>query len=541
MRIYLFTQKKEIMLTLHNISYRHPNKDLLFENINLSVARGDKTALVGDNGSGKSTLLKIIAGILTPTGGALHTEAKPFYMPQVFGQFNNYSIAEALQVGDKLKALKDILSGYASETNFKILNDEWNIEERCREVLARWGLDGFELDQKINSLSGGEKTKIFLASIQIHQPEIILLDEPSNHLDIYGRKLLYDLIQSGGGAMIIVSHDRKLLNLLNNVCELSGKSLKIYGGDYDFYCEQKQIHINALKEELKSKGKELIKAKELERISMERKNKLDARGKKKQQKAGLPTIAFNKLKNNAEKSASRIKEIHAEKINSLAGGLRQLRNKLPDENQMKFNFDNSKLYKGKILADGKDINFSYNNKRLWKKGLSFLIKNGERISIKGSNGSGKTTLIKIILGLLEPDSGVIKRAESKIVYIDQNYSLINDNLNIYEQAQAYNYSLLQEHEIKIRLSRFLFPKNDWSKLCGNLSGGEKMRLMICCLNIANKAPDIIALDEPTNNLDISNIHILTDVINDYEGALIVISHDEYFLKDINVKKHINVE
>jgi ATPase subunit of ABC transporter with duplicated ATPase domains len=207
---------------------------------------------------------------------------------------------------------------------------------------------------------------------------------------------------------------------------------------------------------------------------------------------------------------------------------------------MKFGFDNSTLHKGKILFKANDINFSYENSLLWQQCLNFQITSGERIVLKGLNGSGKTTLIKIILGKLEPKLGKVYRAESKSIYIDQDYSLIDNKLAVYEQAQQFNTSMLQEHEIKIRLNRFLFPKEDWDKSCAALSGGEKMRLMICCLTVSNQAPDIIILDEPTNNLDIQNIEILTAAINEYRGTLLVVSHDQHFLEQINIERTIDL-
>jgi ATPase subunit of ABC transporter with duplicated ATPase domains len=208
---------------------------------------------------------------------------------------------------------------------------------------------------------------------------------------------------------------------------------------------------------------------------------------------------------------------------------------------MKFGFDDSILHRGKILITAKDINFGYGEQLLWREAMNFQITSGERIALKGLNGSGKTTLIKIITGDIEPKVGSIYRADNKVVYIDQDYSLIDNRLNVYEQAARFNHSGLQEHEIKIRLTRFLFTKDDWDQLCIDLSGGEKMRLMLCCLTISNQAPDIIVLDEPTNNLDIKNIEILTAAINEYKGTLIVVSHDAYFLEEIEVGLTINVE
>ncbi|MDI3318311.1 ribosomal protection-like ABC-F family protein [Pinibacter soli] len=528
------------MLILQGITYTHPNRDLLFDNLSFTINQQDKIALIGNNGTGKSTLLKIIAGDIFPAKGAVKTNSKPYYVPQIFGQYNDVTVAQALQIEDKLHALKEILDGNMTEKNIAVLNDDWTIEERCAEALTHWDLKDIDLQLKMESLSGGQKTKVFLAGIIIHQPSIVLLDEPSNHLDGAARAILHDYIQSTTDTLVVVSHDRALLNLLDIVYELSEKGITAYGGNYEFYVEQKLIEENAFEQDLKSKEKALRKAKETEREAMERKQKLDARGRKKQEKAGLPTISMNTFRNRAEKSTAQMKDVHAEKIGSLSDAVDKMRKQLPDIDKIRIGLNNSSLHKGKILINARNINYKYNDELLWKNNLNFLITSGKRIAIKGFNSSGKTTLIKIILGKFEPSTGAIDRAANKTIYIDQDYSLIDNGLTVYEQAQKYNYDHLQEHEVKNRLNRFLFTRPYWDKSCGSLSGGEKMRLMLCCLTMSDEAPDIIVLDEPTNNLDIQNIEILTRAINEYKGTLIVVSHDEYFLQQIGAEEELIV-
>ena len=532
---------KEIMLIIQNLSYTHPNKDLLFGNINLTVNSGEKIALIGNNGSGKSTLLKIMAGLLQPLKGSVNISSKPYYIPQIFGQYNDFTITEALRIDKKLHALHEILKGNISEENYEILNDDWTIEDRCTEVLKHWQLIDLDLSQKMETLSGGQKTKVFLAGISIHKPELILLDEPSNHLDFESWELLYDFIRSTKSTLFVVSHDRKLLNTLNKVCELTKSGITVYGGNFDFYTEQKQIEKNALAQDIHSKEKALKKAREKERETIERQQKLDSRGKGKQEKSGVAKIMMNTLRNNAENSTAKLKSVHTEKIGSIRDELQDLRSTVVSTDQMKFGFNNSSLHKGKVVFTTENINFKYiNSDFIFKNNLNLQIASGSRIAIKGSNGSGKTTFIKILLGNLVPQQGTVFGKESTSVYIDQDYSLINNNLKVYEQAQEFNVLNLEEHEVKIRLNRFLFPQNTWDKTCNSLSGGERMRLMLCCLSIGSESPDILILDEPTNNLDIQNIEILTNAINDYQGTLVVISHDETFLDQINIDQTINL-
>jgi ATPase subunit of ABC transporter with duplicated ATPase domains len=496
--------------------------------------------LIGNNGVGKSTLLRVLAGALPLTGGLLQSITRPYYVPQIAGQFNNYTVARALRVEDKLKALKEILAGAMTEANLAVLDDDWTVEERCQTALAHWQLGDIDLDRKLNSLSGGQKTKVFLAGIMVHQPDMVLLDEPSNHLDQESCHILYNYINTTSDTLVVASHDRTLLNMLDTVFELSRSGITVYGGNYDFYADQKVIESNAREHDVKSTEKALRKAKDLARATIERQQKLDARGKKKQEKAGVPTIAMNTLRNNAEKSTSRMKEVHAGKTNAIAQELDQLRKELPAMDKMKMSFNNSRLHKGKVLIKACGINAEYNGHALWKAPKDIEVLSGERMAVSGSNGSGKTTLIKMLLGTMQPDQGAVSRAFSTPLYIDQDYSLLEDQLTVYQQAQQYNSGASQEHEIKIKLAHFLFTKNDWDKPCNAMSGGEKMRLILCCLNIGHEAPDIIVLDEPTNNLDIQNIEILTAAINQYQGTLIVISHDEYFLRQIEVGRYVEL-
>jgi ATPase subunit of ABC transporter with duplicated ATPase domains len=528
------------MLILRNISYKHPNKEELFGGLDLTVNANEKIALIGNNGSGKSTLLRIIAGELKLAGGQLQTGSAPYYIPQVFGQYNHLTVAQALGIDDKLRALNAILNGQVTEQNLQLLDNDWNIEERCNEALQQWHLHGLHPGRKLATLSGGQKTRIFLAGISIHQPRLILMDEPSNHLDSDGRKLLYGFVQRFTGTLVAISHDRTLLNLFTAIYELGPEGITAYGGNYDFYAEQKQQENDALEARIKHREKALRKARETARESMERKQKLDARGKKKQEKAGMPAIVMNGLRNSAERSTSHLKGVHIEKMEQLSRELNELRKEVPDLARMKLDFSSSALHKGRVMFTATGINCHDNQRKLWAQPLNLQVCSGERIALQGKNGSGKTTLAKIILGHSEPQQGSVYRAQYHPVYIDQEYSLIDNRLDVYEQVQQFNTGGLLEHELKIRLDRFLFTRDHWDKPCHALSGGERMRLMLCCLTVGRHAPDLLVLDEPTNNLDMRNTEILTEAVKAYEGTLIIISHDAYFLEQVHVTRSVNL-
>lgn len=527
-------------IIIQNISHLHTNREILFQEISFSVQQHEKVSIVGNNGIGKSTLLRIISGELEPSAGKIFNCVKPYYIPQHFGQYNNYTVADALGVSGKINSLKKILQGDNSLTLWATLDDDWNIEERCFEALSYWNLPKISLEDKICNFSGGEKTKIFLAGIQINSPKIILYDEPTNHLDLKCREKLYHFICSSKTTDIVVSHDRALLELMQHTYELNVNAMRHFGGNYSFYCNQRKIENDALIHQVETKEKELKKVRKIKQEAFERKQRMDSRGKKKHQKMNTPRSMFKKLRNDAESSSTKLNDAHAKKIEKINTNLQDIRSKIFKDNVMKVDFEDSALHKGKLLVSANEIYHGYSNMQLWSTPLTFEIRSSDRIHLKGDNGAGKTTLVKIILSEIQPLGGKINLYEYSSTYIDQDYSLINNDLSVYEQCLKYNFDSLPEHELKIRLNRFLFHPGFWDKPCSTLSGGEKMRLILCCLMISNNSPDMFILDEPTNNLDICNINILTSTIKEFRGSLIVISHDTYFLNEIEISRTIDL-
>ena len=539
-------------ISIQQISYIHPDKEVLFSDLNFAISKGQKLGLVGNNGCGKSTLLQIIAGQLSPSSGVIVRPDDLYYIPQHFGQYDSLTIAQALRIERKQQALHAILSGDASNENFVVLDDDWNIEKRSIAALDLWGLGQFTLSYPMNLLSGGEKTRVFLAGMDIHHPSVILMDEPTNHLDSSGRQRLYDWVEKCRSTLLVVSHDRTLLNLLPEICELEKHQINYYGGNYEFYKEQKTLMQEALQQRIEEKEKALRIARKVARETAERRDKQNVRGEKNNIKKGVPRIVLNALQGKSEKSTSKLNNAHQEKAEKLTDERNQLRGSLSPTATLKTDFNSSSLHTGKILVTAKEINFGYhpnsdsndiqdNNdfkQQLWQTPISFQLKSGDRLRIEGANGSGKTTLLKLITGQLQPQEGNLTRMEFTYVYLNQEYSIIDDRNSILEQAYAFNNRNLPEHEIKIILNRYLFPASEWDKSCRKLSGGEKMRLAFCCLMISNNTPDMFILDEPTNNLDIQSIEIITATIKNYTGTVIAISHDDYFIQEIGIEQRI---
>ncbi|WP_455608961.1 ATP-binding cassette domain-containing protein, partial [Bacteroides rodentium] len=271
---------------IKDLSYIHADKEILFSHLHLSINSGDKIALTGNNGCGKSTLMRILAGDLSPSSGTVLRPEHLYYVPQHFGQYDRQTIAQALGISHKLSALHAILNGDTAEAHFNTLNDDWTVEERTQAALDSWGLGGIPLSRPMEGLSGGEKTRIFLAGMELHNPTAILLDEPTNHLDADGRERLYNLIRRTSATVLVISHDRTLLNLLPAICELSSQGLTYYSGNYDFYKEQKTLQQNALTQQLEEKQKALRLARKVAREVEARKAKHNVRGEKASIKQG---------------------------------------------------------------------------------------------------------------------------------------------------------------------------------------------------------------------------------------------------------------
>lgn len=529
-------------LQVQGLSYIHPNRDILFQNINFAISSGERCAIVGNNGVGKSTLLGIMAGMISPAEGCVLCDGVPYMIPRHFGQFDGLSVAEALGLAGKLRALSIILDGHGTEKEYELLNDEWDIQERLEEAFARWQIGHIAPDMLMGSLSGGEKTKVFLAGQDIYKPAIVLMDEPTNHLDTTGRTLLYEYITHTNRTIIIVSHDRTLLNLLPGIYEMSSAGMQFYPMSYDAYREAVNAATEAKVTRLESQQKELAKAEKSARKAMERQQKHASRGEKQTAKKCVARISMGLLRNKSEATTSRLNKVQHEKMEAMRREIHEMRSSINEYTEIKIDMGNSVLAGKKLLVEAKNVTFRYAGQdAIWRQHpLDLSIFSGERVRLQGDNGSGKSTLLKLITGALQPTDGEISRNEAlNILYLDQEYSCIDNELTVYGQLEACN-SKRPEHELKMLLDRFLFTSSTWDKKCGSLSGGEKMKLALCSLIVCGNAPDMIIADEPTNNIDIASMDILATVLKNYKGTLLIVSHDEQFIHDVGIGRTINI-
>jgi ATPase subunit of ABC transporter with duplicated ATPase domains len=300
-------------IIVSDLSFHYPNQFPLFSHLSFSIEKQRKVSIVGSNGVGKSTLLKLMGGHLQPVSGSILASSQPYYIPQHTGLLHQ-SVAEAMHVSDKLAAFTAIMEGSLSQLDYDLLADDWEIESKCMAALCYWQLPHIKPNMSMDDLSGGEKTKVFLSGLFIHTPDIILLDEPSNHLDKTSRNLLYRYIEQSKATIVVVSHDVTLLNQLHVTYELSGHGVKLYGGNYLFYKEQKEIEINALSEDIHSEEKTLRLAQKKAGEVKQRQEKRLVKGEK--NKNEVPRIFKKTQTNSSENTPAGLQEQHAEIINN---------------------------------------------------------------------------------------------------------------------------------------------------------------------------------------------------------------------------------
>lgn len=522
-------------LVCENLSYSVDNKKLLS---NLSIAFGnEKTALVGSNGVGKTTLLQIIVGELTPQTGVVHANGNIGYMPQDFVINQDQTIAHVFGIDQKITVLENIKAGLGTQQDFELIGDEWDVVEQAQELLHRCNLNELDLSRQIKTLSGGQITRIFFARLLMNKSNFLILDEPTNNLDSESRLVLYDVIKSFDGGLLIVSHDRQLLSLMDQIIELSPLGLKTYGGNYTDYVEQKRVEQEALEQDLVDAQKHLSKTKKTVQLSKERYDQRVKMGNKERHSGSQTKMFFDAKKNSAEKTKSKLEARTDKQLEAAKDKRAAAKSKLEQKALFDFELEATRVHNTKLVLEIKNLVFAYPEHTPIITDFEMTLVGPKRIAIEGKNGSGKTTLLKLIMGKLIPTSGSIQVGVQYCAYLDQALSILNPHQTILENFKRLNPNV-KETDCRLQLAAFLFAQKDALKLVAHLSGGEKMRAALACVLKGDSPPQFILLDEPTNNMDLESITSIERALRSYKGALLAISHDETFLQNIGVEEKI---
>ena len=510
------------LIDLIDVSKKFGANEIL-NSVSLSVNENEKIAIIGKNGSGKSTLMKIISGEMAADSG--RRIVQNLISVEMLAQNPNFnatfSVKDALN--NELKEIFDAISEYeksgvllANEPeNREILKEQerllkfieakdgWNIEHKIERILQEFKLKEYE-NRPICSLSGGEIRRVALGALILKKPDVLLLDEPTNHLDVYMVKFLEDMLKSSNQSIVFISHDRYFIDALATRCvEVEDASLKNFEGGYANYLTKKEEILASLAKSHETLLKQLKAEEEWLRRGVKARLKRNE-GRKERVLA---------MREEAKKNPGVIRRVRLE-LERASKNFNQTQSQ--NRKKMLFEFKNlGKIIDGKVLFEKFDAR----------------VLQGERIAIVGRNGSGKSTLLKILLGLEKPSSGEIKRGEVSIGYFDQARNVLDDDKSLIETfcPNGGDHVLVRGRNMHVYgyLKNFLFPKEFLDKKIGVLSGGEKNRVALAML--FTKTYDVLVLDEPTNDLDIATINILEDYLQSFEGAILLVSHDRYFV------------
>ncbi|MEU6528818.1 ABC-F family ATP-binding cassette domain-containing protein [Streptomyces sp. NPDC046928] len=517
-----------------SLSFSWPDGSSVFEGLDVAFGPG-RTGLVGVNGSGKSTLLKLVAGELAPSDGAVRVAGEIGYLPQNVTLDTALRVDQALGIDAKRAALLAIEAGDVAEEHFETVGDDWDVEERALATLGELGLGHVALDRTIGEVSGGESVLLRLAALLLRRPDVLLLDEPTNNLDLYARRRLYAAVESWPGVMVVVSHDRELLDLVDQIADLRSGTVSWYGGNYSAYevalaTEQEAAErmVRVAEADLKKQKRELIDA----QVKLARRKRY---GQKMWDNKREPKIVMGARKRAAQESAGKHRIMHEEKLAEARERLDDAVDAVRDDDEIRVDLPYTAVPPGRSVLALRELEVSYGARV--PGGLD--VHGPERIALVGRNGSGKTTLLRTIAGELPPVAGEVT-AHVPLRFLPQRLDVLDDEASVVANVARFAPGA-GNNRIRAQLARFLFRGARADQLAATLSGGERFRAALAALMLAEPAPQLLMLDEPTNNLDMASVRQLTSALESYEGALIVASHDLPFLESVGITRWLMIE
>ncbi|KAA0080843.1 ABC transporter ATP-binding protein [Mycolicibacterium sp. P9-64] len=520
-----------------HLSFGWPDDTALFTDLSFTIPDG-RTGLVAPNGAGKSTLLRLITGEYRPTAGAVTVDGVLGYLPQTLPFDADRTVADVLGVAPVIAALTALAEGDASEAVFATIGDDWDVEERLRAQLDRLGLTGLALDRPLGSLSGGEVVSVGLAAQLLRRPDVLLLDEPTNNLDVDARRRLYGALDDFGGTLLVVSHDRVLLDRMDRIAELHRGEIVFYGGTFTDYENAVDAAQRAAISDVRNAELTLKREKRQMQQARERAARRSGNAARNVKDAGLPKIVAGKLKRDAQESAARSDDVHAKRIDDARARLDSAERAVRDDDAIVLDLPDTDVPVGRTVLTAHGVQISRGGRKVFQdNGIGLDIRGPERIALTGPNGAGKSTLLRIITGDLQPEHGDVQRADGRIAYLSQRLDLLDPDRTVAESLAAFAPSLTHTRRMHL-LAQFLFRGDHIHLPVGALSGGERLRATLVCVLSAEPAPQLLLLDEPTNNLDLVSVGQLECALNSYRGAFVVVSHDESFLEAIGVQRRL---
>lgn len=521
-------------ITLSDLTWSTPDGRTLFTGLDLSFD-GGRTGLVGRNGVGKTTLLHLIAGTLAPQSGRVSVDGTLGILRQAVQVARGETLADLFGVTRALALLRRAAAG---DADAEALSDaDWTLEARIAAALGRVGLDAAP-ETPLAMLSGGQRTRARLAALIFTEPDIILLDEPTNDLDREGRAAVVELLAGWRAGAVVVSHDRALLDTMDAIVELTALGATRYGGNWTRYRERKALELAAAQHELADAERRVADVAQRAQAATERQARKDGAGRRKGAKGDMPRILKGMLQERSENTSGQNARLAERQRAQAQEDAAAARARIEILQPLSVILPSTGLPAGRTVLRIDAASTGHAPGEPVFEDLSLTITGPERIAVTGPNGSGKTSLLAMVTGRLQPWSGSV-RLMAEVAMLDQQVSLLDPSASIRDNFRRINPGM-DENACRAALARLMFRADAALQGVASLSGGQMLRAGLACVLGGGAPPPLLILDEPTNHLDIDAMAAVEAGLRAYDGALLVVSHDEAFLEAIGITRRLRL-